>query len=122
MFGFFIPLLRLFHGMRGGLRDPEFQGLGIFVIILLFTGTIFYFEVEHWSLLDSLYFSVTTLATVGFGDLTPKTEIGKAFTILYIFVGVGTLLSFLALLAHHAKEQDPLHKKIVDWSESRDEH
>ena len=39
--------------------------------------------------MDALYFSVTTLTTVGLGDLAPKTAPGKLFTVLYIFVGLG---------------------------------
>jgi hypothetical protein len=43
---------------------------------------------------DAFYFSVTTLTTVGQGDLTPKTTIGKLFTVVYIFAGLGIILGF----------------------------
>jgi voltage-gated potassium channel len=107
---FYITLMRLLGGLRNGWRDPEFRALLIFVLILLLTGTVFYSQVEHWSLLDSLYFSITTLTTVGFGDLAPKTDVGKIFTIIYIIIGVGTILSFVTLLAQHSRESDPIHK------------
>lgn len=71
-------------------------------------GTYFYTHVEHWKLLDSFYFTVTTLATVGYGDLTPKTDIGKIFTIMYIMIGVGLLLGFVNYFARHTKETDPI--------------
>jgi hypothetical protein len=38
-------------------------------------------------LLDSLYFSVITLATVAYGDFSPYTMAGKIFTVFYIFIG-----------------------------------
>lgn len=38
---------------------------------------------------------VVTLATVGYGDFTPKTDAGKLFTVLYVLIGVGILLSFV---------------------------
>jgi voltage-gated potassium channel Kch len=44
---------------------------------------------------DALYFSVTTLTTVGLGDLAPTTTIGKHFTILYIFSGLGLIAGFI---------------------------
>jgi voltage-gated potassium channel len=48
---------------------------------------------------DSLYFSVITLATVGYGDLAPVTTAGKLFTIIYILVGIGL---FVAVARHLA--------------------
>jgi voltage-gated potassium channel len=77
-----------------GARDPNVQPLYVAVAGILTTGTIFYSVVEHWSILDALYFSVTTLTTVGLGDFTPETGLGKAFTIIYVLAGVGLLLAF----------------------------
>ncbi|MGI8420294.1 MAG: potassium channel family protein [Candidatus Levyibacteriota bacterium] len=108
MISFFLTLLRLFRGLRKGFKDPQFRSLGIFVLFLLLSGTIFYNQIEHWSYLDAFYFSVTTLTTVGLGDLAPKTDLGKIFTIIYIFIGVGTLLSFITILAAHTQSQDPI--------------
>lgn len=111
---FLIVLGRLLGGFKNGFKDPEFKALFIFVAMLLLTGMIFYSSVEKWRPLDSLYFSVTTLTTVGLGDLTPKTDAGKIFTIFYIIIGVGTLLSFITIMAKHAQDNDPLHKSIID--------
>jgi voltage-gated potassium channel Kch len=58
--------------------------------------------VEGWSLLDSLYFSVVTIATVGYGDLAPRTTLGKIFTIGYIFVGIGIFVSAATSIAQAA--------------------
>lgn len=59
-------------------------------------GTVFYHFVEGWRWLDSYYFSVVTLATVGYGDFTPKTDIGKLFTTFYILSGVGIITAFIS--------------------------
>lgn len=108
MISFFGTLIRFVRGLWYGFKDPEFKGLLFFVIILLLSGTVFYTQVEHWRFLDALYFSVTTLTTIGFGDFAPKTDIGKIFTIFYIFIGIGTLLGFINLIAHHTQQNDPL--------------
>lgn len=55
-------------------------------------GSIFYHLVEKWNWLDSVYFSVISLATVGYGDFVPKTDAGKIFTMAYVFVGIGLFI------------------------------
>ncbi len=54
-------------------------------------GTLGFHFIEGWSLLDSVYFTVTTIATVGYGDLHPTSKAGRVFAIGFIFVGVGTV-------------------------------
>jgi voltage-gated potassium channel len=64
-------------------------------ILTLGTGTVVFHFVEKFSWVDAYYFSVVTLATVGYGDLTPKTDFGKLFTTVYIMVGVGIITAFI---------------------------
>jgi voltage-gated potassium channel len=65
--------------------------------LAIFSGTIFYHLVEKLSWVDAYYFSVVTLSTVGYGDITPHTAAEKLFTTFYIFVGVGILATFLSV-------------------------
>lgn len=78
------------------------------VVGILSFGTIFFHHIEHWSYLNSYYFSVVTLATVGYGDLTPTTDLGKFVATLYIFVGVGIIAVFVQALVKKRS------KKIVE--------
>ena len=102
MVSFFFTLFRLVRGIARGLRDPEFRALFIVLIFMLASGTLFYSKVEGWNVIDSLYFSVITLTTVGFGDLHPTNQISKIFTIFYIFVGIGIIMAFIERLATHS--------------------
>jgi voltage-gated potassium channel len=61
--------------------------VGVAVFFIAF-GTVFYHFVEHLKWLDSLYFTVVTLATIGYGDIVPKTDVGKLFTVFYILIGI----------------------------------
>lgn len=63
-------------------------------MLVIFLGMVFYHFVEGFSWVDAFYFCVTTLSTVGYGDIHPVTDIGKIFTGLYIFTGIGFLLAF----------------------------
>ena len=82
-------------------RDPETKALPLVAGVLLFSGTIFYWRAEGWTIIQSLYFSVVTMCTVGYGDFTPETAEAQVFTIFYILIGLGI---FVALLSSVAKQ------------------
>jgi len=62
------------------------------VLSAIGVGTVVFHLLEGWSILDSLYVTVQTLTTVGFGDLTPRTLLGRTFATLFMMVGVGVVL------------------------------
>ncbi|MCX5812030.1 MAG: potassium channel family protein [Proteobacteria bacterium] len=73
----------------------------IFLIIffaLIVTGTFGFMLIEKKSLIDSAYFVVVTMATVGYGDIHPITLSGKIFTIILVIMGVGTFLGVIGNL------------------------
>ena len=76
----------------------------IIMMIMLFGGATFYYNVENWRYLDSVYFATATMTTIGYGDFTPKTDAGKIFTIFFAFTGVGIVLYGLSLMASHFVE------------------
>jgi voltage-gated potassium channel len=90
---FFLTIVRLARALSIAWSDTEFRHILILVIALIFTGVIFYSSVEGWSIIDSLYFSIVTLATVGYGDLSPHTTLGKLFTVVYILIGIGLFVA-----------------------------
>ena len=104
MIAFFATLKGLVGAVRRGFADAKFRALAYLAAVSLATGTIFYWRFEDWSLLDSLYFSVITLTTVGYGDPAPTRAPTKIFTIVYVLIGLGILVSFLSMVAGHAVE------------------
>ncbi len=59
-----------------------------FAAVTLF-GTITFHIVEGWSYITSLYFTVATMTTVGYGDVCPKTVPGRVLAMILMFTGVG---------------------------------
>ena len=62
-------------------------------------GTIFYHRIEDMTFIDSFYFSFVTLATIGYGDITPVTTIGKLFTVVYGILGLGLVSLSVGVIA-----------------------
>lgn len=83
------------------LRDRNYRSLLGASVLILFGGALFYHLIEGWSYLDSVYFSAITLTTIGYGDFSPQTDAGKLFTIIYIGVGVGLILTFINTVFTH---------------------
>jgi voltage-gated potassium channel len=76
--------------MRGELRTGLIVIAAVLAIIV--AGTVGYTLIEGWGLLDSLFMTVTTIFTVGFGEVHPLSQAGQAFTLVLIIGGVGTIL------------------------------
>ncbi|MGZ8162026.1 MAG: NAD-binding protein [Methylobacter sp.] len=79
----------------------ELVTLGIFLGLLVFTGStaIYLFENpanggQVKNLFEAFYWAIVTVATVGYGDITPQTTGGRLIAMVLILIGLG-ILSFL---------------------------
>ena len=79
------------------MRAPRFRlrYALVAIVVAVALGTLGFHLLEGWTLPDSLYVTLQTLTTVGYGDVTPQTVAGRAFASLYMFVGVGVVLYVL---------------------------
>ena len=80
------------------MKDRLLPTLLLLTAVIL-AGTSGYVAIEGWSVWDAFYMTVTTVATVGFREVHPLSMAGQAFTLLLIFVGVGTALYAFSVLA-----------------------
>jgi voltage-gated potassium channel len=60
-------------------------GLAAFVIVV---GTLGFMYLENWPVLDSLYMTIITLSTVGFGEVRQLHDESRMFTMVLIILGV----------------------------------
>jgi len=79
--------------------DPVVFRLRVFLILtlaVLAMGSLGFVVTEGLSLTDAIYFSIVTVATVGYGDIHPASSSGKFLAIVLIVTGVGTFLGVIA--------------------------
>ena len=69
--------------------------VAVLLVICIF-GALGFSLAEGIPLSDALYFGVVTIATVGYGDIHPKTGLGKIIAVLLILGGVSTFTALLA--------------------------
>jgi len=63
-------------------------------------GTFGFYFIERWSFPDSLFMTIITMSTVGYGEVNPLSENGKIFTIVLNLVGIGLYsYSFFAIMS-----------------------
>ncbi|HKK48552.1 MAG TPA: potassium channel family protein, partial [Alkalispirochaeta sp.] len=72
------------------------SGMRVVAAALLLTfliggGTTGYLLLENWTLSESIYMTIITLTTVGFGEVRPLSAAGQHFTIVFLVVSVATV-------------------------------
>lgn len=102
-------------------KDKIYRELLLTIIVLVGISTMVFHFTEKWSWLDSVYFSVSTITTTGYGDLYPKSNVGKIYNIFFLLASCILILMFINTMNQHynsRKEKKDLndlrHKKIAD--------
>ncbi|KAI1387467.1 voltage-gated potassium channel [Hypoxylon trugodes] len=63
----------------------------IVFLVYLLLGALIFSKIEGWNYLDSVYWADVTLFTVGFGEISPQTRLGRGLLVPYALVGVISL-------------------------------
>ena len=85
----------------------------VFVITL---GTLFFRYAEGWNWVDSYFFTVVTISTVGYGNLVPATVLGKIGATVLIFFGLGI---FAVAIQQFALYNMRKREEETDWLVAR---
>jgi len=79
------------------------------VSFTVMVGTLAYQAIEKVSLVKAFYWCCVTVTTVGYGDVTPSTDAGKWFAIVYMLLGTFVMAKALASIAAIPLEIRRLH-------------
>lgn len=69
------------------------------LLAILVLGSLGYVWLEGWSFMDALYMTVTTLTTVGYGEVHPLNAVGRIYNMVLILAGMGVLIYIITSLA-----------------------
>lgn len=89
---------RFGHGLRRHLLASPVRLPVVLLAFAIAYGTAGYIVLEGFGIVDAIYMTVTTLTTVGFGEVQPLGTGGRVFTLSLILVGFGAVFSLLAVL------------------------
>lgn len=90
----------LFKGITKILKTRTALAL-LFFLIIFFIGFFGFHFAEDIGWFDSLYWTVITLATVGYGDVTPAMTAGKILAIFISLFGIGMYAVIITFMANH---------------------
>lgn len=82
--------------------SKRFWWLLLLPVVIVIIGTIGMMAIEHLSFLNAIYFTIVTIGTVGFGDITPATTGGKILSIFLIVIGIGTFVTIITAIAERS--------------------
>lgn len=88
-------------------RDAIEASINLVVFIFVMSAVVYVLEVDRHpqikNFIDALYFTVSTLSTTGFGDITFDDVTGRLLSIFIMIVGVGLFLRLLQVIFRPAK-------------------
>ncbi len=77
---------------------------GGLIVIMLTIGVAGYIFIEHYSLLDSFFMTIITVATVGYREINPLSDAGKLFTSFLIIFSIGTFAYAVSVITKYVIE------------------
>jgi voltage-gated potassium channel len=101
MFSLGFALLRLWQGFTRGFSDTRLRALLLVLFVTMLGGTSFYPNVEGWSWVDPIYYSVMTLATASPDGFRLTSDFAQTLHGCLRDRGLGVMLSFALLLASY---------------------
>jgi len=82
--------------------------MGVLTLVVFIGAIMYVIEGEEngfTSIPLSIYWAVVTLTTVGYGDMSPKTSLGQAFSVLIMIVGYGIIAIPTGIVTHEMVRQ-----------------
>lgn len=90
--------------------SPQYWLVFMALVVLVAISTVFFHHVEGWTYFESYYYTIVTIATVGYGDFVPTTTIGRFAATVLILLGIGLFSTFVTLMLKRRAVKDLGHR------------
>ena len=115
---FAVAAIGLRH-LSAAVRRHHFHRVAAVAVLTVLGGAVAEYYVERGaggvtSFGDALWWAIVTATTVGYGDLSPVTPVGRAIAVVLMIVGIGVIGAFTATVASWFIEQDRVEKQPPD--------
>lgn len=119
---------------------PQLEIIGLVLVLVVTISSTAIYEAERdaqpdkfQSMADALWWCVVTLATVGYGDLTPVTAAGRLIASVTMIIGLGIFGTFISLIGgafitamqdeeqHSLTISKPVYRRLKAWQKDCDE-
>lgn len=99
--------------MQNANKKRLFVALLVLLVVYIIS-VLFYRYQEGWNYLDCAYFVTMTITTIGYGDLVPRTDISKIYTIVLAFSGISIAFYIISILSRIREKtlDERLHKRL----------
>lgn len=87
------------------IRHP-FRRWLLLLVFVVFFGVMGYVTIEHYTFFEALYMAVITIATIGYEEVRPLSDLGKAFNIIFIITSFITFTYVLARITQSIASGD----------------
>ncbi|MDA0208368.1 MAG: potassium channel family protein [bacterium] len=77
---------------------PRVLQLAFLLAVLVVIGACAFTALEGWLFIDSLYFVLATVTTVGYGDVVPSHDASKILTMVYMILTIPIVLIWISLI------------------------
>src|SRR5579872_2985618 len=78
----------------------------IAIVVTLVTGTVGFTLIDHFPPFDAFYMTLTTMTTVGYGEVHPLSQAGRIFNSFLIIIGVTAILIAIGAMTQSIIEME----------------
>ncbi|WP_370574997.1 potassium channel family protein [Methanomethylovorans sp.] len=96
-----IPLIRGARPIYDICTKNSFHHITFITVLLIVSSGLIFGWIEHYNIFDGVWWAITTVTTVGYGDIYPTTNFGRFVAVILMFIGIAFVSILIANIASY---------------------